>query len=205
MSNHDSSIERNPKRSRRRSSTPPSHSRSRLSSQRSRSRSSRRSKLSPLSSTSTRQQTEDGKRLGPKPNSILGVFGLSSRTTEKDLKDLFQRFGRLKDVQLIVDKKTSISRGFAFVYFETVNDATNAIESMRYVEIDGRNVRIEYSITQTAHKPTPGVYMGDRIPRPSNRSRTIYHRIYEDRKRKHYRSRSRSRSPRRIRMKFEFK
>lgn len=28
------------------------------------------------------------------------------------------------------------------------------------LELDGRRVRVDYSITQRAHTPTPGVYMG---------------------------------------------
>ena len=28
------------------------------------------------------------------------------------------------------------------------------------MELDGRRLRVDYSITQRAHTPTPGVYMG---------------------------------------------
>lgn len=28
------------------------------------------------------------------------------------------------------------------------------------MEIDGRRIRVDYSITQRAHTPTPGIYMG---------------------------------------------
>ena len=28
------------------------------------------------------------------------------------------------------------------------------------LEIDGRRIRVDYSITKRAHTPTPGVYMG---------------------------------------------
>ncbi|KAG0424671.1 hypothetical protein HPB47_028132 [Ixodes persulcatus] len=28
------------------------------------------------------------------------------------------------------------------------------------LEIDGRKIRVDYSITQRAHTPTPGIYMG---------------------------------------------
>ena len=32
--------------------------------------------------------------------------------------DLFHKFGRIKDIQIVIDKKTNKSRGFGFVYFE---------------------------------------------------------------------------------------
>ncbi|CAF1455382.1 unnamed protein product [Adineta ricciae] len=144
-------------------------------------------------SASTRNLTEHGKSAGPEPNSILGIFGLSPRTTENSLRDAFGRFGQVKDVQIIMDKKTSKSRGFGFVYYDTIEEATRAKESMRSIKFDGRAVRIDFSVTKCAHEPTPGVYMGQPVRRTSDRSATIYRRSdHHDRKR--FRSRSRSRS-----------
>ncbi|CAF1553378.1 unnamed protein product [Adineta ricciae] len=157
------------------------------------SRSAQRSRASPLSSASTRNLTEHGKSAGPEPNSILGIFGLSPRTTENDLREAFGRFGQVKDVQIIMDKKTSKSRGFGFVYYDTIEEATRAKESMRLIKFDGRTVRIDFSVTKCAHEPTPGVYMGQPIRRISDRSATIGRRS-DHYGRKHFRSRSRSRS-----------
>ena len=85
----------------------------------SRSPSPRRSKRS-----SPRRGTNEVHRENPIPSAVLGVFGLSQYTTESDLKDLFHKFGRIKDVQIVIDKKTNRSRGFGFVYFEEVEHAT---------------------------------------------------------------------------------
>lgn len=81
-------------------------------------------------------------RENPIPSACLGVFGLSQYTNERDLKglraedfyqkqtirlsflDLFGKFGRLKDVQIVIDKKTNKSRGFGFIYFEEIESAT---------------------------------------------------------------------------------
>jgi RNA recognition motif-containing protein len=38
--------------------------------------------------------------------------------------DLFHKFGRIKDVQVVIDKKTNKSRGFGFVYFDEIESAT---------------------------------------------------------------------------------
>jgi len=35
-----------------------------------------------------------------------------------------------------------------------------AKERLNGAELDGRRIRVDYSITQRAHTPTPGVYMG---------------------------------------------
>jgi len=60
----------------------------------------------------------------------------------------------------LLDGKTGRSRGFAFVYFESLDDARAAKDAMCDTEIDGRRIRVDYSITKRSHTPTPGVYMG---------------------------------------------
>ena len=114
----------------------------------SRSTSRQRSRRSPPhASNSSRRPppppppTNEIHRENPIPSSVLGVFGLSQYTTERDLKgmdyffhsliisnpsfiDIFQKFGRIKDIQIVIDKKTNKSRGFGFVYFEDVESAT---------------------------------------------------------------------------------
>lgn len=56
--------------------------------------------------------------------------------------------------------QTGRSRGFSFVYFESSEDAKVAKEQCTGMEIDGRRIRVDFSITQRAHTPTPGIYMG---------------------------------------------
>ena len=101
-----------------------------------------------------------GSRDAPESSNCLGVFGLSLYTTERELEKEFSKFGPLEKVTVILDGKTGRSRGFAFIYFESVEDAKVAKEAMSDQEIDGRRIRVDFSITKRAHTPTPGVYMG---------------------------------------------
>ncbi|XP_067824858.1 transformer-2 protein homolog alpha-like isoform X2 [Heptranchias perlo] len=101
-----------------------------------------------------------GNRANPNPNSCLGVFGLSLYTTERDLRDVFSRYGPLAGINVIYDQRTGRSRGFAFVYFENVEDSKEAKERANGMELDGRRIRVDYSITKRPHTPTPGIYMG---------------------------------------------
>ena len=41
-----------------------------------------------------------------------------------------------------------------------VEDARAAKEQFSGMEIEGRRIRVDYSITERAHTPTPGFYMG---------------------------------------------
>ena len=86
------------------------------------------------------------------------MFGLNFTTTERDLEREFGRFGKLDKVSVVLDGPTKRSRGFAFIYFERVEDAEKAREAMNGTEISGFKIRVDFSITNAAHKPTPGVY-----------------------------------------------
>jgi len=159
-----------------------------------------------------------GNREDPEPSKCIGIFGLSLYTTERELEAEFGKFGPMEKVQVVLDGHSGRSRGFAFIYYENVEDATEARTSMSGVELDGRKIRVDYSITKRAHTPTPGMYMG-RPTAGSSRSRDYgrdrrddrdyyrrrspspYYRSRRSpspyRRRRDYRSRSRSYSPRR--------
>ncbi|VDO03240.1 unnamed protein product [Rodentolepis nana] len=123
----------------------------------------------------------------PQPSKCIGVFGLSINTSEKDLYEVFSRYGEVTDVTIVYDSVTGNSRGFGFVYMKHLADAKEAKHDAHGMEIDGRPIRVDYSVTQRPHSPTPGVYMG----RPSRR---FGRRRSPSPRRRYSRSRSRSRS-----------
>ncbi|XP_062907600.1 transformer-2 protein homolog beta isoform X1 [Mobula hypostoma] len=197
--------------SRRRYSRSRSRSRSRRRRSRSRSYSpDYRRRRSHSRSPMSNRRRHIGNRANPDPNTCLGVFGLSLYTTERDLREVFSRYGPLAGVNVVYDQQSNRSRGFSFVYFENVDDAKEAKERANGMELDGRRIRVDFSITKRAHTPTPGIYMGR--PTYSSRRRDSYDRYdrYDDRdyysrsyrrrspspyySRGGYRSRSRSRS-----------
>lgn len=136
------------------------------------------------------------------------MFGLSLYTTDRELREVFSRYGPLAGINVVYDQRTGRSRGFAFVYFENVEDSKEAKERANGMELDGRRIRVDYSITKRPHTPTPGIYMG----RPTTRVHSShYHDSHSDRyddgdftyRRRstspcysRYRSRSRSYTPR---------
>jgi len=90
----------------------------------------------------------------------LGIFNLSLGSREETLTDVFGRYGHIEEVTIVYDRKTGRSRGFGFVTFEDIEDAREARDAVSGMEIDGRAVRVDYSVTKRAHTPTPGMYMG---------------------------------------------
>lgn len=137
-----------------------------------------------------------GDRMNPPTGRCLGVFGLSLYTTESDLRDVFARYGRLGKVNVVIDQKTGRSRGFGFVYFENKDEAEEAKDRANGMELDGRRIRVDFSITKRAHTPTPGVYVGRPTGPPrggrsydrgNDRDRERYHNRRDDYRRDDYR------------------
>ncbi|XP_069110614.1 transformer-2 protein homolog alpha-like isoform X2 [Argopecten irradians] len=106
------------------------------------------------------RRRHQGNRDNPEPTRCLGIFGLSLYTQERDLRDVFSRYGSLEEVQVVYDRQSGRSRGFAFIYFRNIEDAIEAKDRCTGSEIDGRRIRVDYSITERAHTPTPGIYLG---------------------------------------------
>jgi len=133
--------------------------------------------------------------IAPMPSSVLGVFGLSIRTQERDLDEEFARFGRVEKVTIVYDQRSDRSRGFGFIKMASPEDAGRCIQELNGVELNGRRIRVDYSVTDRPHAPTPGEYMGHRRShRDSYHGRD--HREYRDyRDRDHRRDRDKDRDP----------
>ena len=72
----------------------------------------------------------------------LYVGNVPFSTNSQDLQNLFAEQGTVESVELIVDKFTGRSRGFAFVSMATPEDAQKAIESINGMAMDGRNLTV---------------------------------------------------------------
>lgn len=75
-------------------------------------------------------------------NTKLYVGNLSFNTTENDLQDAFAAFGDVSEVNLMVDRMTGRSRGFAFVTMATPDGAKAAIAAMQGRQLDGRPLTV---------------------------------------------------------------
>ena len=69
------------------------------------------------------------------------VGNLSYRMNDKELEELFSKFGAVKSAKVIMDRETGKSKGFGFVEMEE-SDAVNAIAALDGKEVDGRNLRV---------------------------------------------------------------
>lgn len=70
------------------------------------------------------------------------VGNLSYNTEESSLQDAFSAFGTVERVQLIKDKFTGRSKGFAFVTMNDLKEAQNAMDAVNGTQLDGRAVTV---------------------------------------------------------------
>lgn len=91
------------------------------------------------------------------PTHVLVVRGLDENADEEMLRYEFSKHAPIKDLRLVRDKFTHVSRGFAFVHFHSVEDATKALEATNgtTLEKNGQILRVAYA--KSIHGPASGV------------------------------------------------
>ena len=72
----------------------------------------------------------------------LYVGNLSFNTAENDLQDAFAAHGTVTSVDLIMDKMSGRSRGFAFVTMDSKEAADAAVKAMNGAQVDGRALTV---------------------------------------------------------------
>ena len=77
------------------------------------------------------------------------VGNLSWQTDDNELRDVFAAHGEVASVQIINDRETGRSRGFAFVEMATDEDAEKAVKELDQQDLGGR------SLTVNEAKPKP--------------------------------------------------
>ncbi len=75
-------------------------------------------------------------------NKNLYIGNLSDDVTEEDLRVNFSGVGKVQSVNIIKDKYTGMSKGFAFVEMETEAEAQAAVEKFNGGELSGKTITV---------------------------------------------------------------
>ena len=70
------------------------------------------------------------------------VGNLDFSATETSIRALFERFGTVDRVNVVTDRDTGRSRGFAFVEMSDATQADRAIAELNGTDLDGRALNI---------------------------------------------------------------
>src|SRR5687768_8361482 len=83
----------------------------------------------------------------------LFVGNLSYQTMENDLQEYFSQAGVVSSVNLMLDKFTGKSRGFAFVEFGSQDEANKAVEMFHGKEFQGRELTVNIARPREERAP----------------------------------------------------
>jgi len=88
----------------------------------------------------------------------LLVRNLAKATTEEKLLSLFKEYGNVQSCNLVLDKETGASKGFAFVEMPKVGEAKAAIKQLNSYKLAGNIIRVKKADTKkeaTPETPAP--------------------------------------------------
>ena len=95
----------------------------------------------------------------------LFVGNLSFNTTENDLQEAFAAHGQVVEANLMMDRMTGRSRGFAFITYSTPEEAQKAIAAMHGAQLDGRPLTVNIARPKEDRPAGGGGGGRDRGPR----------------------------------------
>src|SRR3990172_3915019 len=101
----------------------------------------------------TDNQEENNKELSL---NIL-VRNLPKSVTERELLEMFLKFGKINAVNIVTDQKTGVSKGFGFVDMPEQSEAEAAIKALDGKLTRGQRIRVKNSIksSQTLKESKP--------------------------------------------------
>ena len=76
------------------------------------------------------------------------VTKLSTSTNEQDLMDAFTVYGKVTSANIVLDKLTSRSKGFAFVEMSNEDEALAAIAELHESELGSRTIVVKKAETR---------------------------------------------------------
>lgn len=80
----------------------------------------------------------------PKGGHVVYIYGIGQRATQEEIYALFQPFGRVLRVDIIIDFNTGLCKGYAFVAMEQYQEAQMAIQSLNGTSFHGRQLQVRF-------------------------------------------------------------
>ncbi|KAA0193448.1 hypothetical protein HAZT_HAZT002574 [Hyalella azteca] len=79
-----------------------------------------------------------------KDSAWIFIGGLDYDLTEGDIICLFSQYGEVANINLVRDKKTGKSKGFAFLCFENQLSTVLSVDNLNSIKLCGRTIRVDH-------------------------------------------------------------
>jgi RNA recognition motif-containing protein len=86
----------------------------------------------------------------------LLIRNLARTTTEAEIRATFETFGPVQSCDLVLDKKSGQSKGFAFVQIPKAGAAKAAMRSLNGSTVDGNVIRVKQAQKRADTTPESG-------------------------------------------------
>lgn len=83
------------------------------------------------------------------------VGNIPYTVNEDEIRTVFERFGKVTSVALVIDRRTNRSRGYGFVEMPNDKDARTAIRELDGSDFHGRSLRVDQSQPRTNRRVNP--------------------------------------------------
>jgi nucleolin len=105
---------------------------------------------------------EDKRSNGEEEEIELFVGNLAFITSEGSIRTAFSKFGEIKNIKMPTDPMGK-PKGFAFVQYSKFKNAKKACEALNGQDLDGRNIRVNFTSIQQVASATKKNFAASRI------------------------------------------
>uniref|UniRef100_A0A3B5KL45 RNA binding motif protein 39a n=1 Tax=Takifugu rubripes TaxID=31033 RepID=A0A3B5KL45_TAKRU len=95
----------------------------------------------------------------------LYVGSLHFNITEEMLRGIFEPFGRIENIQLMMDTDTGRSKGYGFITFADAECAKKALEQLNGFELAGRPMKVGHVTERSDSSGAPAFLDGEDLER----------------------------------------
>ncbi|SPJ89591.1 related to RNA-binding protein Y14 [Fusarium torulosum] len=136
---------------------------------RSRSRSQSNSRSRSRSRGARERNDRDRSGSPPAKSTKIVVERLSKNINEQHLYEIFGQYGRIKDLDLPINRTFGTNRGTAYILYDYADDAENAIAHMHEAQVDGSAINVSIVLPRRKLSPAPptarrGANIDPRVP-----------------------------------------